>query len=283
MATFFNQATLTYNNNVTSSNIVSGELLEVLTATKTAVPDSYRPGDAVTYVVSLVNAGPLPYTGLTVSDDLGVYPLGEEQAVPLTYVDGSVQYYLNGVLQADPTVSGEAPLVFEGITVPAGGNAMLIYAAVANGFASPAADGSIVNTVTVTGGGLNTPVTATETVAATSGPMLTISKAISPDTVVGNGQLTYTFVLQNNGNTPAEADDNLVVTDTFDPILDIVSVTYNGQPLTEPADYTYDESTGLFQTVVGRLTVPAATFTQNEDGQYVVTPGIGVLTVTGTV
>ena len=48
MATFFNQATLTYNNNVTSSNIVSGELLEVLTATKTAVPDSYRPGDAVT-------------------------------------------------------------------------------------------------------------------------------------------------------------------------------------------------------------------------------------------
>ncbi len=90
-------------------------------------------------------------------------------------------------------------------------------------------------------------------------------------------------MLQNNGNTPAEADDNLVVTDTFDPIMNLVSVTYNGQPLTEPAEYTYDESTGLFQTVAGRLTVPAATFTQNEDGQYVVTPGIGVLTVTGTV
>jgi len=283
MATFFNQATLTYNNNVTSSNIVTGELLEVLTVTKTAVPDSYRPGDAVTYVVSLVNAGPLPYTGLTVTDDLGAYPLGEGQVVPLTYVEGSVQYYLNGVLQADPTVSGETSLVFEGINVPAGGNAMLIYAAEANGFASPAADGSIVNTVTVTGGGLSAPVTATETVDAASGPMLTISKAISPDTVVGNGQLTYTFVIQNNGNTPAEASDNLVVTDTFDPILDMISVTYNGQTLTEPDDYTYDEETGLFQTVEGRLTVPAATFAQNEEGQFVLTPGIGVLTVTGTV
>lgn len=283
MATFFNQATLTYNNNVTSSNIVTGELLEVLSVTKTAVPDSYRPGDAVTYVVSLVNAGPLPYTGLTVTDDLGAYPLGDGQAVPLTYVEGSAQYYLNGVLQGDPVVTDREPLVFAPITVPANGNAMLIYAATANGFASPAEDGEIANTVTVTGGGLNTPVTATETIAATSEPMLTISKAISPDTVVGNGQVTYTFVIQNNGNSPATAEDNLVVTDVFDPILDLVSVTYNGEALTEPDDYTYDEATGLFRTVEGRLTVPAATFVQNDEGQYVVTPGIGVLTVTGTV
>jgi len=38
MATFFNQATLTYNNNVINSNITSGEIQEVLSITKTAVP-----------------------------------------------------------------------------------------------------------------------------------------------------------------------------------------------------------------------------------------------------
>ena len=282
MATFFNQATLTYNNNVTSSNVVTGEILEVLSVTKTAVPDSYAPGDAVTYVVSIVNAGPSAFTGLTVTDDLGAYPVGAITVVPLTYTAGSLRYYVNGVLQAAPTVSSENPLTLENISVPADGNATLIYSATANEFAPPTVGGTVVNTVSVDGT-ISTPVTASETVTVASEPDLTISKSICPSSVVENGQLTYTFVIQNSGNTAAVATDNLVVTDTFDPILTITSVVYNGVALTEPADYTYDEATGLFQTVAGRLTVDAATFAQDETGRFVVSPGIGVLTVTGTI
>ena len=37
MATFFNQATLLYNNTRTTSNIVQGEIVGVLTVTKTAL------------------------------------------------------------------------------------------------------------------------------------------------------------------------------------------------------------------------------------------------------
>ena len=48
-------------------------------------------------------------------------------------------------------------------------------------------------------------------------------------------------------------------------------------------DYTYDETTGIFATLPGRITVPAATYTQAEDGTWVTTPGTAVLTVTGTV
>ena len=40
MATFTNQATLRYNGNIVNSNITTGELLEVLSATKTAVLDN---------------------------------------------------------------------------------------------------------------------------------------------------------------------------------------------------------------------------------------------------
>ena len=47
--------------------------------------------------------------------------------------------------------------------------------------------------------------------------------------------------------------------------------------------FTYDAATGAFATVAGKLTVPEATFTQNADGSWTVTPGQSILTVTGTV
>ena len=37
MATFTNQATLSYNGGSTNSNIITGEIVDVLTASKTAV------------------------------------------------------------------------------------------------------------------------------------------------------------------------------------------------------------------------------------------------------
>ena len=69
MAIFSNQATLTYNGNTTNSNIAYGEILEVLTATKTAVEGTYAPGQLVTYAVTLRNTGGSALTGVTVTDD----------------------------------------------------------------------------------------------------------------------------------------------------------------------------------------------------------------------
>ena len=124
MATFYNQATLSYNNNVRNSNVATGELLDVLTATKTAVMDDYVANDDVTYIISIVNSGTTAFTGLTITDDLGAYPFGVGTLYPLTYVAGSIQYYVNGVLQAAPAVVAGPPLAISGINVPAGGNAI---------------------------------------------------------------------------------------------------------------------------------------------------------------
>ena len=141
----------------------------------------------------------------------------------------------------------------------------------------------MVNTVTVTGGGLPDAVTATETVSPVTGPVLTIGKALSPTEVAANGRLTYTFVIQNSGNTVASAADSLVVTDVFSPILRDLTVTLDGTALTAPTQYTYDAATGRFATVAGVITVPAASFTQDTaTGAYTVTPGTATLTVTGT-
>lgn len=288
MAVFYNQATLSYQNTSVASNVVSGEILDVLSAQKTAFPIEYAVGDpadgTITYVISLVNTGSVALTGLTVTDDLGAYPFGSGQAVPLTYVDGSVRYYQNGVLQAAPTVTAGAPLVFSCVSVPAGGNAILVYDATVNAFAPPGTGGSIINTATVTGLGIGESVTASAEIGARSGPVLSISKSVSPSAVAENEQLTYTFIIENRGNEAAVATDNLVVTDLFSPILRNLSVTLDGVTLSEPADYTYNEASGLFTTVQSRITVPAATYVQNPvSGAWSFTPGTATLRVTGTV
>ena len=284
MAIFSNQATLTYNGNSTNSNIAYGEILDVLVATKTAVEGSYTPGQLVTYAVTLRNTGTAALTGLTITDDLGGYAFNGTTVYPLTYEAGSVTMFTNGVPQAAPAVAAGPPLVFSDITVPAGGDVVLVYQAQANEYADPAVGGTIENTVTVTGDGLSTPITAVETVGVTTDPALTISKSITPSQVVDNDRVTYTFVIQNSGNEAVIATDNAAITDTIDPILTALTVTFDGAVWTEGVQYNYDETTGVFTTVPGQILVPAATYTQDPvTGAYSATPGIATLVVTGTI
>ena len=284
MAIFQNQATLTYNGQTTNSNIAYGEILDVLTATKTAIEDAYSQGELVTYVVTLRNTGNTALNALTVTDDLGGYEFDATTVYPLTYANDSVALFVDGVLQTAPAVNAGPPLIISGITVPANGDAVLIYQARANAFANPTVDGSITNTVTITGNGLNAPVTATETVTAESGANLTITKSISPSQVVDNDRVTYTFVISNTGNEAVVSTDNAAITDTFDPILTNLVVTLDTVRLVQGVQYTYDETTGLFATTAGSITVPAATYTQNPTtGEYTLSPGITTLVVTGTI
>ena len=283
MAVFTNQAQLSYNDSIKNSNIAVGEILEVLSATKTAVREEYGQNDSVTYVVSLVNSGTTALNGLTLTDNLGEYPFGAGTLVPLTYIPGTIRYYINGTLQMAPAVAAGPPLVISGINLPAGGNGILVYEAEVNQYAPLDATGSITNTAVVSGAGI-TPVTVQETVTTEDGPNLTITKSICPVPVTENGTLTYTCVIQNTGNTAAVATDNVAVTDLFDPILTNLSVSFNGATWTEGVQYNYDETTGLFSTVPGQITVPAATFTQDPTtGVWVINPGVSTLVVAGTV
>ena len=284
MATFYNQATLSYNGTTTTSNITTGEILDVLSVTKTAVVDEYVPDDTVTYIVSIVNTGTLPFSGLTVTDNLGEFTDGMRTLTPLTYTDGSMRYFFNGVPQTAPDAEAGPPLTVTGISVPAGGNVTLVYAAGVNGFAPLDLEGFIRNEVTVSGGGLSSPLTAEETISAAVTPLLAITKSLNPTSVAANGQITYTFVIENYGNTAADGKYNVTITDTFTPILENLTVAFNGTAWSEPENYTYNEATGLFTTVPGQITVPAAAITRNPaTGAVEVTPGVSILTVTGNI
>ncbi len=286
MATFYNQATLTFAGRVTNSNVTEGELVSGLCLTKTAVSTDYGPGDGIVYAITLVNADSVAKNGITLTDDLGAYTLtgGTAEFVPLTYVDGSVLYYQNGVLQSAPTVVAGDTLVISGIDVPAGGNVIILYEVRANSFAPLSAGSSIFNSVSAGGEGICEELTDSAQIPTRDEPLLSIAKAVNPLTLTCGDEVTYTFIIQNTGNTAVVATDNLSVSDTFNPILTGITVSLNGELLNEGTEYTYDEQTGEFTTIGGAIPVPAATFTRDsETGVVTTTPGVAVLTITGII
>lgn len=286
MATFYNQATLSFAGRVTNSNVTEGELVSGLSLTKTAVSTDYGPGDGIVYAVTLVNADSVAKSGITLTDNLGAYTLigGTTEFVPLTYVDGSVLYYQNGVLQPAPTVVAGNTLVISGIDVPAGGNVIILYEVRANSLAPLSAGSSIFNTVSAGGDGVCEELTDSAQIPTRDEPLLSIAKAVNPLTLTCGDEVTYTFIIQNAGNTAVVATDDLIVSDTFNPILTSITVTLNGELLNEGTQYAYNEQTGEFTTIGGAIPVPAATFTRDsETGVVTTTPGVAVLTITGII
>ena len=287
MATFYNQATLSYNGTVTSSNITTGEILEVLAASKNSVTGSYTSDSEEVFVISLVNNGASCLENITVTDDLGAYQFGPEgtemTVVPMTYTEGSMSCYVNGILQAAPVVSSLSPLTVTGINVPAGGNTALIYAARTNQFAPLGENASIVNTAVMSGTGFS-DVSAAATLVPAEGADLAISKSLSPTAVEENGQVTYTFIIQNFGSTAADVSDNVIFNDIFDPALSNLRAEFNGAVWAAGTNYTYEETTGAFTTLEGQITVPAAQFTQDAStGAWSVQPGVSTLIITGNI
>lgn len=280
MAIFTNQATLTYTGGTVNSNVVTGEIREYVSVSKTAVAESYTPGGAVVYVVSIVNSGDMPVAGVTVTDDLGGYEFEGEIVYPLSYVPDSLVYLVDGSVESAPDAEAGPPLVLSGIEVPAQGNVTVIYETLVTPYAPLGPDAEITNTVTVTGPCIPAALTASASVPMSTDPLLSIAKSLDPEVITGCSELTYTFTLQNVGLEAGE-DAAIVISDTFDPALSDIAVTLNGQPMSD-TDYSYDETTGEFTTRSGAVTVPGASFVQNGDGTRTTGPGFTVVRVTGT-
>lgn len=284
MATFSNQATLSYGGRTTNSNIVTGEITESVFAEKTVLSKTYRPMLRIPFVIRIQNGGAVPFTSLTVTDDLGAYSSCGSSFTPLSYVEGSLVLYINGEPAEAPTTVAGPPLRVQNFSVPPESTALLFYEAEVTAYAPMGEGASITNTASICGCGIPAPLTVSATLVSSDSPILVISKSLSPLTVRENTRLTYTFVVQNIGASPASNKENITVTDVFDPVLSALSVTYNGTPWQSGMEYTYDEISGLFTSLPGQITVPAATFIQNPaTGTFDLTPGVATLQITGTV
>lgn len=279
MAIFTNQASVSFNGVTVNSNTATGEITDALSIDKTALTEEYTVGESKTYIISIVNSCPTDITDVTVTDNLGAYEFNAQTLYPLTYEDGSLTAFVNGSVIETPAVTASPTLVISGLTVPATSGVLLIYSVRVNEFASPETDGEIVNTASLLSASY-APLEATQTVAAADRALLSISKSVSPQSVSGCDEVTFTFVIQNTGNTEAQ---NVILTDTFEIPVSITGVTLDGVALSETTDYTFDAATGVFTTVDGIITVPEAEFEQSETGEWITNPGSVTLKITANV
>lgn len=296
-ATFTNQAKLNYNNNDIYSNLTTGTINTSLQATKNAIDNEYAIGDTITYSVSLINTSPTTALTVSMTDNMGLL---DNTHYPLTYVTGNLLYYQNGVL-TDPaplTISGgnQAPLTIDNISVPAGGNAVLLYEVLVNNYAPLGTGAKIENTAT-----FDNVITATEVITPRNEAILSINKLLNPTTVDEDGQVTYTFIIYNSGTSEIATTDAVVLSDSFIPPLTITNVTFQsgatGTPITwvEGAQsfvgthYTYSVTTDTSGVRVGNfashndvITVPAGIPSEDSEGIWTVQEGQSTLTITGT-
>lgn len=282
MATIINQANLTYTYGAVTANVLSNpattERTEAIAIEKRVLEDAYRAGSGLTYLLAVQNSGASPVMNLTVRDNLGAFtPAGAAAPVmPLTYT-GPAALYLDGVFSETLTPAVDASgVTFTIPSIPAGSNALIVYAAQVNGYAPLEAGGEIANTATLT---VSTdPLTASATVPVDSYADVSIEKEMSPNPIGTGDTLTVTFTIENRGNVAATG---LVLTDDFPLSLSDVAVSVNGASIT---DFTFADNTlTLPASDQTALTVPAATFTTDATGAVTITPGAMTVTVTGTI
>ncbi|MBQ7338232.1 MAG: DUF11 domain-containing protein [Clostridia bacterium] len=281
-----NQASVAYEYNGQSasvlSNIATATLNEPLSVEKVSLESVYRFGDEITYSVSFVNSSNAALTGITVTDDLGTYTTGVPgtSVTPLTYV-GTAILFLDGVYSGaiTPTVADNS-VTFSLPTLAAGARAQILYKAFVNNAAPLTEGATITNTALVNATGITTPAQDSNTVSADRYAEVTVTKSMSPANVVDGDALTYTFVINNYGNAPA---DNIVLRDAFDPAPENITLQLGG--VTQPANsYTYEGGILTFPAAGGSeaLSLPAATIVQDgTTGIVTVTPSSLTITVTG--
>lgn len=287
MATIENFATVSYSaGGVTEtriSNLAEIGLESAISLTKSTLGENYSEDSVITYIISMTNTSTSPISNVSVSDDLGRFVFGALELTPMTYTSPALLLINGQDMSTQLTVETalDGSIVFGFPTLPAGATANIVYRASVNEFASLDVNSTITNTATFTSDSDCTDGTATATITALSAANVSVFKQMSPNPVVCGDTVTYTIRIYNYGNTAAE---NVVLSDTFNPAPEIISITRDGVVLA-PTDYTYDNGTlTIPSTVTSNVTVPAATFVRDANtGAVSVIPGIVEYVITGTI
>lgn len=276
-----NAATLTYNSGENTgsaaSNVVSTSLLDSysITAAKFTANDSFRPGENITYLVTVTNTGTQPVFAVQITDNLG----GGIDA-PLAFVQNSALVIEDGgVIQVVP-VSVDPLTITLADELLSGESITVVYVAQVNSVVTAGVE-MITNTVEATArqGSATGEVVQAEPTSVTiereEFAQVGITKAVDKAVIASGDTLTYTFTIENSGNIEAT---NVVITDTLPEEFTITAIrseTNGVVTVYDPTDYTVGaDNTLVLPTGNIAITVPPRTAAGN---------GVTTITVEGTV
>ena len=129
--------------------------------------------------------------------------------------------------------------------------------------------------------GCNRAVVLAATVSAEAYGDLRVIKSVCPNPVVCGEQINYIIDLYNYGNNEV---GNVVLSDTFDPLLTDLNVSVDGSVI-PASQYDYINGTLTLPNRSGsEITVPAASFTRNgQSGAVNINPGHVRITLSGSI
>ncbi len=167
-----------------------------------------RPGERITYTISVSNTSSLTVTGGLISDPVSAHT---------TFVPGSLQLNPPGA----GVVGTTPPTLASGLVITPGQSVSVTFAATVN---TPLPNQTqIVNTASVTSSEVSQAQTSTVTDTVTSAPVLTIQKSsldVNGGTLVPGDIISYTIVVSNSGTANATGgviSDTLPVNTSFVP------------------------------------------------------------------
>lgn len=266
MATILNNsATLTYNSGentgFAASNVVSTNLLDSnsVAVEKYTANESWRPGENITYFVTVTNTGTQPLENVTITDNLG-----GETDTPMFYVQGSARI-IAGTQVTEVTPSDTNPLVIPvADTLLPDESVTVLYIAKVNATIGDEVE-SITNTAEAQGEGTGCGSGAVTDESSVTIPredfaQVDILKAVDKAVISCGDTLTYTFTIENSGNIEAT---NVVITDTLPEEFTITAVRSETNGIVtvyDPSDYTVGADNTLILPTGGiAITVPPRT------------------------
>ena len=267
LATINNSASATYgygrnNQDSAVSNVVTANLLEEfsLSGTKNVQNTSFRPGEILSYYITVTNTGTDSLYNVTISDNLG------GTGTPLTFVDGSAYLNFNGVVSPIIPTSVN-PLTFVVPTVMNAGDIatvdflVRVNSAISNDVSEITNESTIsANEGSATGPVLTLSPNPTVTILRDEYASVSITKSVSDANIAEGEPFSYTLELENSGNLPATG---VVITDILPAgfVISSITSTTNGVTTTfSPADYTVDPTTNTLTLPTNpdvEITVPA--------------------------
>lgn len=276
MATILNNsATLTYNSGTDTgtavSNVVSTNLLDSfsLAVQKFTANDSWRPGENITYLVTVTNTGTQPLNAVEITDDSG--GAGEL----LSYVENSARLIRNGeVVQVTPTDTSPLTIPLAEV-LQSGESITVLYVSQVSAAVGDAVQ-EITNTVqALARRGAEGVVVESEldsvTIPREDFAQIDITKSVDKAVISSGDTLTYTFTIENSGNIPAT---NVVITDTLPEGFEITSIqseTDGVVTVYDEGDYTVSADNTLILPTGDAVTITVPARTQAGAGVTIVT------------